>query len=225
MPKISGLPPAGTLADDDQLAMVDTSVTTTKKLSLANLVTFIRVKLQATANWLSASSIDFGGAGTGVWWEEIARTTLTSSAKRVTVTSIPSRKYIHILLSGVAAGGTIDSVVQFENDAATNYYVQYLSNGGAAPLPAVTNVPIEGGSVVDTAQTISEITLFSSIPGRYIGYLKTGAWIGGGSAPYEFTATFEYANAAKGTFSRIDWINNGSGNFGVGSEVIILGHD
>lgn len=41
MPKISALPPAGTLADDDETPFVDDSVATTKKFTLAGLLTWL----------------------------------------------------------------------------------------------------------------------------------------------------------------------------------------
>ena len=42
MPKISALPPAGTLADDDETPFVDDSVSTTKKFTLAGLLVWLQ---------------------------------------------------------------------------------------------------------------------------------------------------------------------------------------
>lgn len=53
MPKISALPPAGTLADDDETPFVDDSVTTTKKFTLAGLL----VWLQSKVGWITAAML------------------------------------------------------------------------------------------------------------------------------------------------------------------------
>ena len=45
MPKISALPPAGTLADDDETPFVDDSVGSTKKFTLAGLLVWLQSKL------------------------------------------------------------------------------------------------------------------------------------------------------------------------------------
>jgi hypothetical protein len=50
MPKISALPPAGTLADDDETPFVDDSVAITKKFTLAGL----KAWLQSLTAWVTA---------------------------------------------------------------------------------------------------------------------------------------------------------------------------
>lgn len=50
MPKISALPPAGTLADDDETPFVDDSAATTKKFTLSGLKTW----LQSLTAWISS---------------------------------------------------------------------------------------------------------------------------------------------------------------------------
>lgn len=56
MPKISALPPAGTLADDDETPFVDDSVSTTKKFTLAGLLVWLQSKL----SWVTAAMLDNG---------------------------------------------------------------------------------------------------------------------------------------------------------------------
>lgn len=51
MPKISALPPAGTLADDDETPFVDDSAAATKKFTLSGLKTW----LQSLAAWVTPS--------------------------------------------------------------------------------------------------------------------------------------------------------------------------
>lgn len=53
MPKISALPPAGSLADDDETPFVDDSVSTTKKFTLTNLKTY----LQSLSAWVSSAML------------------------------------------------------------------------------------------------------------------------------------------------------------------------
>ena len=56
MPKISALPPAGTLADDDETPFVDDSVGSTKKFTLAGLL----VWLQSKTSWITTAMITNG---------------------------------------------------------------------------------------------------------------------------------------------------------------------
>ncbi len=53
MPKISALPPAGTLADDDETPFVDDSASSTKKFTLAGLL----VWLQSKTSWITTAMI------------------------------------------------------------------------------------------------------------------------------------------------------------------------
>lgn len=56
MPKISALPPAGTLADDDETPFVDDDVATTKKFTLAGLL----VWLQSKVGWIVTAMLADG---------------------------------------------------------------------------------------------------------------------------------------------------------------------
>jgi hypothetical protein len=53
MPKISALPPAGTLADDDETPFVDDSAAQTKKFTLSGLKTW----LQSLTGWITTAMI------------------------------------------------------------------------------------------------------------------------------------------------------------------------
>lgn len=53
MPKISALPPAGSLADDDETPFVDDSASTTKKFTLTGL----KAWLQSLAGWISSENL------------------------------------------------------------------------------------------------------------------------------------------------------------------------
>lgn len=56
MPKISALPPAGTLADDDETPFVDDSVAITKKFTLSGLLTWLASK----TSWIVTAMIADG---------------------------------------------------------------------------------------------------------------------------------------------------------------------
>lgn len=53
MPKISALPPAGSLADDDETPFVDDSTSSTKKFTLSGL----KAWLQSLAGWISTAML------------------------------------------------------------------------------------------------------------------------------------------------------------------------
>lgn len=63
MPKISALPPAGTLADDDETPFVDDSAGSTKKFTLAGLKTW----LQSLSGWISTAMLANGAVSPLKW--------------------------------------------------------------------------------------------------------------------------------------------------------------
>lgn len=225
MGKISTLPSDNSPSPDDYIVVNDSTSGQTKKVLLNDLASMVSQNI--SDNSISANHINFGGSGSGVWWEETARTTLTASADVITLDNIPQRKIHKIYLHGTATGGVLNTNITFQNDTSGAYYLSYTGNGATTAQTGVTAIPIELGNVADASPIIVEILLYdcSLSNGLYMGFLTAGAWIGGGSAPNEFTCTFEYYKTGASDFSRIDWTNAGAGSFDIGSEIIELGHD
>lgn len=168
------------------------------------------------------TKIDFGGSGAGVWWEEIARTTLSSTNDTISVTSIPARKYLQVVIIALNSG-QIGATLRFNNDTGANYATRTSTNG-AADATAVSATSI----LLSDAQTQKvEAILFA---GNIAAQEKqiTGSVsrnpTGAANAPGRIEVAGKWANTAD-QISRVDIVNTGTGDFASGSEVVIMGHD
>lgn len=225
--QIPDLPATTTLEIPDQLLVYKASAGTLANISGTDVGSSIGDLMPAYS--LPAGKIDYGGAGVGVWWEEIARTTLASVNDTITVSSIPNRKYLMFIFYGNASGGTLDTTVRFNNDSGANYALTYSSNY-AAPTASTsqTSIPFDSGATDSGGIVTGEMTLIANITAEE----KNATWnsvsqdaAGAGTNAAQLNGFVKWANTSA-VLSRIDWINSGgTGDFAVGSEVIVLGHN
>lgn len=194
-------------------------------ISATNLASNAVTNTKIADDAVTAAKIDFGGAGTGIWWEEIGRTTLTSAGDTITVSSIPARKYLYIVFTALDTGGTINGFITFNSDTAGNY-VERFSSGGAA----------------DTTETAQTSALISASTGAYplqshiyVYNVATDEkvinWYGGGAGtagtagvPSRIEGVSKWVNTSA-QIATVTVSNQGTGNFAIGSEVVVLGHD
>lgn len=201
-------------------ANLATDAVTTAKIADANVTT---AKLADDA--VTAAKIDFGGAGAGVWWEEIGRTTLGSAGDTITVSNIPTRRYLKVLVTLIDTGGTIGATMSLNNDSGSNYARVQATDFGS-PSTQTSNGPLILGTgnvacnqyiIVDIQNIASEEKIF-----EWIALLASTA--GAGNAPTARRAHGKWANTTD-AISRIDITNPGAGDFAVGSEIVVLGHN
>lgn len=173
---------------------------------------------------VTAAKIGFGGAGTGVWWEEIGRTTLGGAADIITVSSLPARKYLKIL--AYASGTNIRGTVTFNNDTAANYSNRTSSDNGADAASTGSSAVFAGDTGANNVRIWVELyviniaTTEKLVMGRTIVKTATGA----GTSPNRRESMSTWANTAD-QISRVDFNQTSSGDFAIGSEVVVLGHD
>jgi hypothetical protein len=93
---------------------------------------------------ITASQINFGGAGSGIWWQEIGRTTLGTAGDTITVSSLAARKYLRLIFTLLPTGGTIAGIYRFNGDSAANYAYVYAQDGaGDTGGFSQTSLPFE----------------------------------------------------------------------------------
>lgn len=184
------------------------------------------VRANITDDAVNAAKVDFGGAGAGIWWEEIARTTVSTPTDTITVSSIPARKYLKILCVGNASSGVIDSQFRFNNDSSALYRASYQvqgSPGTSTDTAASTSVPMESGTVTDTQLCRAEIDIINiATIAKIFHWHNTNNT--SASAMTWLDGDGRWVNTTD-LISRFDWINTGAGDFGTQSEVIVLGHN
>lgn len=173
---------------------------------------------------VTSTHINFGGSGAGVWWEEIARTTLGSAGDTITVSSIPARQYLKVIVN-LLSSGQIATSMRFNNDSSANYANRRADNGGAGAT-AVSQSSIVMDTGADTANMTIEINILNMSgkekTARYI-FASSGS-AGAASAPNISDGNGKWVNTSA-QISRIDIINTGTGDFATASEVIVLGHN
>lgn len=174
---------------------------------------------------VTAPKIDFGGAGSGVWWEEIGRTTLTVAGDTITVSGLPARNYLTIIFRAEDTGGTIGGSIRFNNDSGTNYAERY-SVGNAADTTATsqTSALFRGGTGAYPQHAVGTVRNLAAEEKVQYWWGVNPNTDGAGNIPGRVEGVMKWANKVN-QISRVDVINNGAGDFAIGSEVIVLGHD
>lgn len=157
------------------------------------------------------------------WWQEIARTTLSVAGDTITVSSIPARKYLYII-SNVINSGAITQVLTFNGDTGANY-ASSISTAGAADVTAVSqsNLAITGSASYPMYFTLH---INNATAQEKIGFLVRGNQntAGAATAPTHQEGIIKWANTAA-QISTVTLTNGGTGDYAIGSEMVILGHD
>ena len=173
---------------------------------------------------LAANIVDFDELNTDVsWWQEIGRTTLGSAGDTITVSSLPGRKYLKIFCMLLQAGA-IDSALKFNNDSGANYAWNISTDGGAnSKTASSTFVP---GQTSGTANQLIcfEVTNLAAQAKQVIGNVMNDGAVGAGTAPVRREVVAKWHNTSA-QISRIDVINAAGGDYAIGSELVVLGHD
>jgi hypothetical protein len=176
----------------------------------------------ANGGQLSSTGLNFGGAGAGIWWEEIGRTTLTGVADTITVSSIPARTYLKVIIGIVNSGAIANESITFNNDTGTNYAFRYNSSaafGSVASATSITNFPASSGpfmaeGIIYNVATSPKIVHFKGVIGNNAA----------ATVPDYVDFWAKWVNTSV-QINRIDCINAGAGDFAAGSEIIVLGHN
>lgn len=189
----------------------------------SNTITGLTTSSLASAA-VTAAKINFGGSGSGVWWEEIGRATASSTVADLTATLSASRKYLSVILTVVPTSGFASGAVRFNNDSATNYAYRTSDNGSADASGSFTGVPIDTGATSPTV-VLGELMIID-ISGQekiVFGHIvDAGAGTGIANAPKRRETQAKWTGTANITNVIL---HSSLTNLGAGTEIIILGHN
>jgi hypothetical protein len=156
---------------------------------------------------------------------EIARQTLGSAGDTITLSSIPARKYLKFEIYLLATGGTMIPLVRLNNDSGANYARRVSANGGADATA------VSGTDILNIAATGSEQYMVGTILNvatneKQLYAIITDRGISGAAdVPNRSERLGKWVNTSD-QINRIDVINNGgTGDFAIGSEIIVYGHN
>lgn len=172
------------------------------------------------------SGINLNGTITGPWWEELGRTTLGSAGDTITVSSFAARRYLKIITTVFDTGGAISGLLRFNNDSGNNYSRRYSVNGSGTDTTQVSQSSILAHSVSAANPQRAEIDVYNvAADEKVCTILATGAsTAGAGTAPSRIDGGGKWSNTTD-QITRVDYINDGAGDFAIGSEVVVLGHN
>lgn len=215
-------------------ANLATDSVTTAKIADSNVTTAkINDDAVTTAkiadDTITGANINWSGTGadSGIWWEELGRTTLSSSGDSVSVASIPARKYLRVCFYVTPTGGTIHTNVQFNGDTGNNYNMRYSDNGGADSSTGATSAVAAdtGGVVALPFWCTLDIANTTSFEKLIIGHSLNQNTAGAANAVNRREINAKWANTSA-QITRVDVINSsGTGDFAIGSELVVLGHN
>ncbi len=176
---------------------------------------------------VESTRVNYGGAGAGIWWQEIGRTTLSGSGLTITISNFAAKRYLHVFWSLIPTAGTINPGIQFNGDTASNYASRLSSNGGAdsTSLSQTSNF-----LDVAAAQNLfmygsMDIINISAQEKVSIGIATTIGASGAGTAATRREQVQKWTNTASQITSLVVTTPGAAGSFATGSEVVVLGHD
>lgn len=233
MTKISNLPSDSSPTTTDLVPTVDVESNTTKKSTLANLITLFfnnipnlkitTASIQADA--VTATKIDWAstGADAGIWWEELGRATLGTAGDSLSIT-VPARKYLYMIVVLQSTGGTIAANLRFNSDSGSNYARRRASNGAADS----TSTSADNLTTIETAGTEDLYGHFHLQNIATKGKKLVGEWNvssdSAGAAPGRTEFIGKWGNTTDQA-TTITFTNTGTGDYAIGSEIVVLGHN
>lgn len=199
---------------------------TTAKINDAAVTTAKINNLAVTTDKIADSTVTFAKT-TGIWWEEIGRTTLGSAGDTISVASLPARKYLRILANITATGGTASVALRFNNDSGSNYAETLYSPNGGADVNSTSQAQIGISGATNFQPYLIDCIATNDATAMKVVTIQrsSSGGSGAGNAPGRLDITGKWANTTD-QITRIDFINtSGTGDYAIGSEVVVLGRN
>lgn len=223
MPRISNLPALTTADNTDEIAIVDTSASVTKKITRGDLL-----KSPLPANAINTQAIADGSVTpakiSGMWWEEIGRTTLGANGASISVASLPARKYIQIIVNVIYTGGALNPILTFNGDTGSNYAIRASENGGADATATSTGITVGMNAAAGATSSITiEVTNIAAREKHVKSEALMTTATGVANPPGRRLVYGKWTN----TSASINTITiaASANSFLAGSEVVVLAHD
>jgi len=172
---------------------------------------------------VTKDKVDFGS---GIWWEEIGRTTLSVAGDTITVDNLPARKYLRVMFSLIPTGGTINARLTFNNDKGGTSYAlnRSVDFGSISNATSQAFIQLHASTAANLLFGTFDVLNIQNQEKMVINLTAQSGAAGAGNAPSNMHSINKWANTAN-QITRIDLDNAGTGDYAIGSEVIVLGHD
>jgi len=161
-------------------------------------------------------------SGGGGFWSELGRDVLTVAGDTLSVDPITAMRWLWILLKVRDTGGTIEGGLTFNGDTGANYAYRERNdntvsnhvNQNDIDITHLNSFPAAAWLQVDNSSDDPKL-----INSKGTSENTTGA----GSNARQFAIWGKWQNNTQVT--RVDVINGGTGDFDVGSLLVVLGAD
>lgn len=166
-----------------------------------------------------------GGDNGGIWWEELGRTTLGVAGDTITV-SVAARKYLQIFYAVQGTGGSTQRTFRFNGDTGNNYAYRYSVNGGAD----TTGTSASSLIVADTSSSTNvimgrfDVLNIAANEKVLVGQTVLGENTGAGNVPSKWESSGKWVNTSN-QITSVTLLNAAAGDFAIGSQVVVLGHN
>lgn len=159
----------------------------------------------------------------GIWWEELGRTTLGVAGDTISVTGLAQRKHLRIIFTAKGTG-LINQLARFNNDSGNNYSSNYsVNSAGSSAFTSASSLSITNGDTSSRYLTTIDVVNTTSLE-KLVAIQSAFSAAGAGSAVGMVDIRGKWANTAA-PISRVDFINTNTGDFDAGAELVVLGHD
>lgn len=224
MPQITQLDNDTTPNNNDLLVTVDMAAGTTKNISREQFFTGAPLPANTVNGQAIADGAVTASKTTGIWWEEIGRTTLSSVAGTMSVAGLPYRKYLKVLISAHATGGTVSLDITL--NGATSGYARRRSENGAAEATVASAAQFFTYTPVASQSVLMDMDIVNIASREKLGHgmLSHNNTNGASNLPTRIEFASKWANTTA-AISSIQVANGGNGNFAEESEIIVLGHN
>ena len=175
------------------------------------------------------SFLSFGGVapvGEIGGWIELGRTTLGSANATIDVTGIADKRYLQFLWQAdkPSARETRMRLGNGSFDSAGNYADRFSVNGGGDnPQVSQTGMRINNNALNEDDWGIGYISNLAGNEKLTLSWMAETI-AGAGNTPSRQEGVHKWANTSV-SIDQLQLILNGSGSFGIGSELVILGWD
>ena len=167
----------------------------------------------------------FAAAGVG-GWVELARTTLGSAGDNITVSSLDDKRYYMILHNSTTTGGNSTPAIRLNSDTGSNYSTRASSNGGSDTT--ATSQSHAGTAVTSTGSNnlfaLSYISNLSSKEKLIQTWGTNFNSSGASNAPSRRERVSKWTNTSD-VINTITHHNPDTGDYAIGSEIVVLGWD
>lgn len=200
------------------------SATGIYEIALARLTLTNNYTTIAAADVLDTRPVQVGPSNSSPW-QMIGRNTLASAGDTISVT-FPVRKFLKVVFYLIDTGGTIDPEFTVNGDGGGNYARRSSINGAAEDTATSdTNIDIFSSAVAEPSLGVLYISNFRTQAKIITGHVVREGTSAASTSPDRMEIVAKWVTATEQIKSLSFTNGGGAGDYAIGSDVMVFGHD